>query len=245
MTSVRRHWLFPVLFLATGCATGFNRGEMETALEKGQPIFVSSQLSVEEIERLRPQISLPIRVAVAPPTVTYHGWYGREDFETWSPDEVAEIQAWEAPLREAGVVKDLIIIPALLREECRWNNDPSCALRANRAAAARIQADALLVISFATGVDEYANIASVLNLTIVGMWIVPGHHRDALTIAEGAILDNRNEYLYAFARGEGKDGIVRPLVYADNSKVIVSSRLNALHAFGQDLIANASQLKTR
>lgn len=103
----------------------------------------------------------------------------------------------------------------------------------------------MLVVSFATGVDEYANLASVLNLTLVGMWVVPGHHRDALTIAEGAILDNRNEYLYAYARGEGQDRIIRPWVYADNWKVIVSSRLSALHAFGQDLIANASQLKTR
>jgi len=217
---------------------------MESALREGGPLFVSSPLSVEEIEGLRPQVSLPIRVAVAPSSVSYRRWWGSQELGTWGPGESAEIQSWEAPLKQAGVVKELILLPSLLIEECRWD-DPGCALRTNRAAAARVQADALLIINLATAVDEYANPASFLNLTLAGMWVVPGHHRDALTIVEGAMLDNRNEYLYAFARGEAEERIIRPFVYADSWKVVSLSRLKALQVFGQQFIANASQLKTR
>lgn len=73
----------PILaLLAVGCSLqkGFNRGEMESALRSANPMFVSSTLTVEEIEKLKPQINLPVRLAVAPPTVstTYARWRGDE-----------------------------------------------------------------------------------------------------------------------------------------------------------------------
>jgi hypothetical protein len=230
--------------LALGCSTGFSRGEMESSLRASNPSYVSSGLTVEEVEKLRPQIKLPVRLAVAPPTVSYRRWWGSADLGTWSPEEIAEIESWEEPLRSAGVVADLIILPSSLVEQC-LSDDPACSLRAQRAAAARVQADALLLINLATAVDEYANPASVLNITIVGMWLAPGHHRDALTIAEGVMIDNRNEYLYAFARGEGETHTVRPLVYADAWKAVRPSRLKALAAFGEEIVAQVSQLSTR
>ena len=59
------------------------------------------------------------------------------------------------------------------------------------------------------------------------------------------MLDNRNEFLYVFARGEGELSIVRPLVYADSQKAIDPSRIQALQAFGKNLVRRASKLKTR
>ena len=230
--------------LMLGCSTGFSRGEMDSSLRASNPSYVSSGLTVEEIEKLKPQIKLPITLAVAPPTVSYRRWWGSQDLGTWSPEEIAEIESWEIPLTGAGVVTDLIILPSSLDEQCSWD-DPGCQLRAQRAAAARVQADALLFINLATAVDEYANPASALNITIVGMWLVPGHHRDALTIAEGVMIDNRNEYLYAFARGEGETHTVRPLVYADSWKAVRPSRLKALASLGEELVKRASQLVTR
>jgi hypothetical protein len=229
--------------LVLACSSGFSRGEMESAVSAAKPVYTSSGLSVEELEKLKPQVALPIRLAVAPPNVTYQDWRARS-LDVWSPDEVAVIERWKAPLSEAGVVSDLLILPSGLVEQCEWR-DPGCKLRVNREAAARLQADALLMLSIATDLDEYVNPLSVLNITIVGMWLAPGHHRSALTIIEGVMLDNRNEYLYAFARGEGQSSIVRPLVYADAYKAIEPSRIAALKAFGEDFVARASQLRTR
>lgn len=132
----------------------------------------------------------------------------------------------------------------MLVETCR-PDDPGCGLRARRAAAARVQADALLTISIVTAVDEYTNPLAFLNLTIVGMWLAPGHHCDALAMVEGAMLDNRNEYLYAFARGEAQEKLVRPLMCVESRRAVRSSRLRALQRFGREFIKQASQLRTK
>lgn len=162
---------------------------------------------MEEIERTKPQLGLPARIAVAPPT--------DGPSRTWSPDEVRVIESWAEPLR------------------------------AQRSAAARTRADALLVVNLATATDEYVNPASLLYLTIVGMWVAPGTHRDALTIAEGVLLDNRNEYLYAFARGEGENRVVRPVMFADEHAVAGASRIEALQSFGQAFVTQARGLTPR
>jgi hypothetical protein len=82
-----------------------------------------------------------------------------------------------------------------------------------------------------------------LDVTIVGLWLIPGHHRDALTIAEGVMIDNRNEYLYAYARGEAEEKTVRPFMYASSWKVVRPSRLHALQSFGREFIREAEKLK--
>jgi len=233
-----------VMLLLSGCSAkkGFNRVEMEGAVQANHPFFVSSHLTVEQIERLKSQVHLPVKLAVAPPLFSYgRGWSGRE-LNAWTPDETKEIQTWAAPLKKAGVVSELVMLPSFLIEQCQ-GNDPGCTMRVSRSAAARVQADALLLINLATSVDKYANLASLFNITIIGMWLVPGHHRDALTIAEGVMIDNRTEYLYAFSRGEAEESAILPLLYADSWNVVRTSRFRALHSFGREFIREAGQLK--
>jgi hypothetical protein len=240
-----RSWSSIVLLAAVtlaGCSQGFDRGRMDTALKLGRPTYVSGKLTVEQIEQLKPQVQLPIRLAVSPPFASYSFRWGTPS-QSWSADELAEIESWQEPLRNAGVVKELIVLPTQLVEPCK-TEEPGCMVAANRAAAARVQADALLMISLATDLDEYANPLSVLDVTIVGAWLAPGHHRDALTIAEGSMIDNRNEYLYLFARGEGQATLARPLAYASRDTPIRASRLLALQSFGRELVRHASNLRT-
>jgi len=227
-----------------GCATGYNRGEMDAALQSAKPTYVSSDLSVEEIETIQPQIKLPARIAIAPPVQAYQRWWGQGSLSTWSPEEVAVLESWQEPLRAAGVAKDVLVLPSALVRGCE-PRDTGCGLKAQRAAAARAHADALLIINLATATDEYVNPASALYLTIIGMWLVPASHRDALTVAEGVLLDNRNEYLYAFARGEGENKSIRPAMYADTAAVVNASRVEALKAFGRAFLDQARQLSVK
>jgi len=233
-----------VVLLLTGCATkkGFNRGEMTGAAQANHPLFLSSNLTVEQLEKLKSEVHFPVRLAVAPPIISYGQSWGSQEMNTWNPDETKEIESWATPLKRAGIVSDLVILPALLLEQCK-GNDQDCALRVSRSAAARTQADALLLINLASAVEKYTNQASLLDVTIIGMWLIPGHHRDALTIAEGVMIDNRNEYLYAYARGEAEEKTVRPFMYASSWKAVRPSRLRALQSFGREFIREAGQLK--
>lgn len=236
-----------VMLLLAGCATkkGFNRGEMTSAAQASHLLFfLSSNLTVEQIEQLKAQVHLPVKLAVAPPVISYgHGW-GNHELHTWNPDETREIESWAGPLKKAGVVSELVILPSFLIEQCK-GNDPGCALRVSRSAAARVQADALLLINLASNVEKYTNQASLLDVTIIGLWLVPGHHRDALTIAEGVMIDNRSEYLFAYARGEAEEKTVRPFMYASSWKAVRPSRLHALQSFGKEFIREAVQLNSK
>jgi len=231
-----------VMLTLLGCSTGYNRGALDAELREAKPTYVSGDLTVEQIEAMKAQLPLPARIAVAPPTATGGRWRS-VPLETWSPREVAVIESWREPLRAAGVADDLVVLPAALIQDCD-SRDHGCRLKAQRVGAARVHADALLVVNLASATDEYVNPASALYVTIVGMWLVPGTHRDVLTIAEGVLLDNRNEYLYAFARGEGESRIVRPIMYANTSAVMEDSRVAALESFGRAFVEQARQLRS-
>ena len=238
----RARWLGAMLAVSLcGCSTGYNRGAIDAALLEAKPTYTSTDLSMEEIERLNAQLVLPARIAVAPPLAAPR-WRGAA-VDTWTPEEVAVIDSWLEPLRAAGIAKELIVLPSALVPECAADQERGCRQRAQRAAAARLHADALLVLNLATSTDEYVNPASVLYLSIAGMWVVPATHRDALTITEGVLLDNRNEYLYAFARGEGERRAVRPAMYVDTDAVVQASRIAALESFGRAFVAEARQLR--
>ena len=232
------------LVAVMGCATGYNRGEMNAALQSAKPTYVSSDLSVEDIERMKPQLKLPARIAIAPPIQADQRWWGQDALSTWSPEEVAVLESWQEPLRAAGIADELLVLPSALVKDCE-PRDAVCRLNAQRSAAARAHADALLIVNLATATDEYVNPASVLYITIVGMWLVPASHRDALTVAEGVLLDNRNEYLYAFARGEGEKKSIRPAMYADTLAVVNASRVEALKSFGVAFLDQARQLSVK
>lgn len=216
------------------CSTGYSQGEMERELAEAKLAYTSRELTIEQIDALRPQVPLPARIAIAPPPGAWS--------HSWTPAELEILESWEEPLRKAGVASQLLILPEALVRSCSQQSD-FCRTEEARLAAVRAHADAILILNFASDTDEYANPASLLYLTIVGMWLVPGTHRDALTIVDGVLLDSRNEYLYAFARGQGESKSVRPLIYADSGTARSESRAEALRAFGKAFIAQASQLR--
>jgi hypothetical protein len=224
-----------IVFLAIGCSSGFNRGEMQSALRAANPVFTSSR--VEEVEALQPQISLPFSIAVTQPLGSSVG--------DWSSEDISQIKSWGTALAKAGVASKLDVIPAsLVRGDC-WRGHGSCSLEPFREAAARLGADTLLLLTESSAVDPYVNPLSILNLTIIGMWIAPGHHRDALDMIEGVLIDNRNEYLYVTAQSEAEAEQVRPFAYTDEGAVQRAARLAALESFGREFVSQASQLKSQ
>jgi rhombotail lipoprotein len=223
---------------ALGCSSGFQRVAMERELQEDRRI-VFDDWDVAQVEQLRPQIQFPIRLAVVPPDHHAHRYW--QDSRESLKGEQEELDALGEQLKKDGIVSAFMIIPRMLIDMTPPQGSP---VKSIRVAAARMQADAVLIMRSVTDVDSYINPLGVLDLTIVGMWLVPGHHKDALTIVEGMVIDNRNQFLYFAGSAEGTGSTFGPLSVIEERDAVRESRLNALHAFGERLAREARQARS-
>ena len=215
-----------------GCSTGFSRMDMEKELQAEQRIVFDDE-DILKIEQLKPQIQFPIRLAVVPP--------GRVSPRYWqegsAKGEHEELMALGDQLKKEGIVSSFTVIPQILLQ------GPENSIKAIRLAAARMGADAVLILRSVTDVDSYVNPLSVLNVTIVGLWLAPGHHTEALTMVEGMVIDNRNQFLYFAGSAEGLGSTCGPALVIQNRDAVGESRRNALRSFGEVLVKEARQAK--
>jgi rhombotail lipoprotein len=221
---------------AAGCAAEFPRTEMQRELEQDGRQILVDDADVLHAGQVRPQLPLPFRMAVVPPSMmNSHRWGVPEELE----GERKEIAAWGDRLRAEGVITDLVIIPQMLVRV--GNNHPEF-YRQLRVAAARLGADALLILNSVSDVDSYVNPLAVLDITIVGMFVVPGHHKDALTMVEGIMVDNRNQFVYLALSAEGTGTTCGTLVSLQERSAIQKSRVAALKNFGDQLVTEARRV---
>ena len=209
--------------------------DMSNRLERGMGGIPTTQYSdaqtVEEIRKLRPQAQLPLKIAVMPP----HRWQGM------SLNERKVIDEWSEELKEIGFIRSLEIVPKSLIPSCGYKSEGSCYLDQSRAAAARLGADAILFLNDSTVTDSYVNPASILNLTIVGMWIIPAHHRESFSVYEAALFDVNNGYLYAVKEGRGQSKTARPFMYVEYDTGQEEARIKALNEVGAKLLESAKE----
>lgn len=219
-----------MLICLAACAPTKNiKTGMYAKLPSQKPQF--TEASLEEIAKLKPQINPPIKIAVAQPT----------GVEEWSSEEIQEIESWLPELKTAGLASDLVVIPNSLKQGCYYNTS-DC----SRTAAAKLQADAVISIGYSVVTDKYLNPLSFLNLSLVGMWIAPGHHRDSYAVFDAALVDTKNGYIYGIARGEGEVKTIRPYMYADSDTGQSEARLQALKALGKQVVEKVNVfLKTK
>jgi rhombotail lipoprotein len=227
-----------IALTAVGCAGAFDREAMSVALQEERKLF-SDDDDVTKIDQLKPQLKLPFRLAVVPPIqVTNHYWH---DPRGMMEGERDEIMAWGEKLKKEGIVSEFTMIPNMLLELGADRNRHSY-IKAVRVAAARLQADAVLFLRSVTDTDSYANVLAFLDITIVGMFLIPGHQREALTILEGMVIDNRNQYIYFAASVEGTGSATAPLALFAKGDAVAESRRNALRAFGDQLLRDGRRV---
>lgn len=225
-----KKFVLPCVLCLAACSPSQNiKTGMYAKLPHQKPQFSTS--SLEKIVELKPQINPPIKIAVAQPA----------GVAEWSSAEIQEIESWLSPLKTAGLASDLVVIPNALKQDCYYNAD-DC----SRTSAAKLQADAVLSIGYSVVTDKYLNPLSFLNITVVGLWIAPGHHRDSYAVLDAALVDTNNGYIYAIARGEGEAKQIRPYMYADSGTGQSEARLQALKSVGKQIVEKAKViLKTK
>jgi rhombotail lipoprotein len=201
--------------MAPGCMTGFNR---EALAVKFQKAGVGADEEISKIQALRPQTQFPCKVAV----------YMADDGSfRWTQQDKALLEKWSGDLIKDGVITELIFINDMFASG-------ESTLKELRAAAAKYGADVLLTIRGATDMDEYVNPASILNVTVVGAYVAPGHHRDALMMIRGALIDVNNGFLYATSESEGEGRTIRPYFLTDRKSAIEMAKQEAFPAFYED-----------
>lgn len=251
MKSIHHLLVAVTLFLQAACAaTATNVSPMQVRSELDEMAIEFDDLSIEEILSKRSQLTIPFRLAVAPPIrrepkhVIYRD---TPKLELWSSEEVAQIEAWGKRAKQAGLISELVLMPsALLRPGWEHDKDHNQLLRV-RTAAARQQADAVLILNSVTGVEESYNALAILDLTIVTGFFLPGHKLESFSAIEAMVIDVRNEFLYFSARGEASTGghFAQFDRHTFTAKQNSKARLQALESVGEQLMAKTASFAGR
>lgn len=223
--------------MSVGCSRGFHRTDLQDQLRSGAPEFASDQpgevITADDIKAAfaaRPQLKKPFRLAI----------YFDNPGARWSEHERMGLQRAGDRLQELKVISDYLLLTDLLVDgNAPLNHTNGQAGRQRfaqiRLAAAKANADAVLVVRKAADVDRYSNPFSLLYLTVIGFYVAPGSNADALVMVEGALVDVRNGVVYASAQAEGEDSIIRPLAYLENDDVVRGASNKAMDAFAKEI----------
>jgi hypothetical protein len=223
--------------LGLGCSASFDRASLREEVA-GESMQVKGG-DIEAILKTRPQLPSPFRLAI---------YFSPLDSQLeWNKDERAAIRQAARELEEKGIVSDIFFVPEHLVGYDRHRRDRRSLdeqRRCVRLAAARHRSDAVLIVRAAADVDSYVNPLSALYLTIVGLWIAPGTHTEALVLVDGTLWDVRNEFLYMSVSTEGEGGTVRPEMYARERDAITVARKKAVKSLADEIVQLAADATT-
>ncbi len=213
---------FVVPFLMMGCAQGMDRNALHERLNDGS--LQTSDAGIADVRGLKPQLQFPCRIAL-------YLKPGQHDWR-WTPEDKAAMQQWAAELKREGIASDVFPLPELVVN----NSDGKTDVKGLRLAAARCGADALFVIHGAAQTDSYKNFATVLDLTIIGGYVIPSSHRDSLFMIEGVLIDVDNGYIYTAVQAEGEGKIIRPSFVIEDKDAVAKGKAKALKQFGNEVM---------
>jgi hypothetical protein len=205
-----------------GCFTtkGFINRALPGVRLQDDPIS-SVDEDITKVESLRPQITFPCRVAI------FFDQSGNGNWR-WTVKDKAELENYGKHLESAGVASDVFIMSPMLFQS---NGDKAVSWKQLRVAAAMHGADMLCVIQGGSNTNTYKNPAAVLNLTIVGGYIVPTAHCDALLTIQAKMIDVRTGFLFAGIEAEGEGHIVQPKFIMEEHNAVEKAKRRAFASF--------------
>jgi rhombotail lipoprotein len=225
-----------LVFALGGCVAskGFDRGILRDSL--GQNV---TEQDIKAVLELKPQLPSPFKLGVY---FNYSGSNYRRAF--WTDTEINALLVYTNQLKEAGIVSDISVISDATVQVSRSTFNNGIGLKGLRLAAARYGADALLIVNDASSVDRYNNPAAFFYWTIVGAYLVPGTHSDALVMIKASLWDVRNEYLYATEEAEGIAKRMGPAFVIEDVDSVDQAKKIAIEDFGKKFTERLIRLNT-
>ncbi len=215
-----------VLLNMSGCSSsrGLNRQALQESFHE-HPDVVTDQ-DIASTLALQGHLPAPYRLAI---------FYKHKDFPgsptlrkvDWVSADAERIQRALEPVKEEGILQQSFLLAN--------STVQGTTFRDIRLAAARYNADAILVIDGAAAVDRYNNGRAWWYATGLGAYIAHGTESHALFMMEGTLWDVRSGYLYGTQTAEGETTLMGPASSLEDKDAIAEAKDVALERFGKEL----------
>jgi len=216
--------------LTVGCAVVGWDPTFQTTLAE-----TAAQTEVERLLALKPKQPVPARVLLFELPSS-----GRSKMR--SPLKLLELrkvtgERMRRALEGTGIFRSVDFLPEiLLPSELPVN------LRALRIAAARMQADAILVYSTEAGYESKPNNWCALYLTLIGAFFAPGTDYTSMAVSKAVLLDVPTGYIYFAAQGYGTKSARGPVARMDAEQLEYDARLTSLTELSADVARRVTAL---
>lgn len=164
-----------------------------------------------------------------------------------SPIPSAEAEAWVALVKESGPVYGSFepISPLLAGFSAGDDDAVQSVIDQIRIGAARQHVDAVLIYEVGSSREDAGSILSVLDLTIVGAWVVPSRSIGGKAMASALLIDVRNGYPYGTASASAEEsGISTNVGSTDRSvRLAQQAQLGAVRNLATETEAMLAKLK--
>ena len=210
--------LIIVLILSvTSCASsrGFDRGNLRGQFTDQK---IVTEKDIKKALELKPQLPNPFKLAIYFSTPNSE-WRYRYAWN-WLGEDKDKLLEIKNDLKPKNIISDVIVINDSIVEGTHN--------KAIRLAAARVGADAVVVINGVSDVDRYNNNLGFAYFLLITPFFIPGTEADALFMTNASMWDVRNQYLYLSVETEGMANEAKPAFYIDEDRVIKAANQKLL-----------------
>jgi DNA-binding transcriptional regulator YiaG len=140
------------------------------------------------------------------------------------------------PLQREGIVADTF----LLADSTIHGYD----IQKIRQAAARYDADAVLIVEGVGAVDRHNNGYAAWYVTLIGAYFAPGTVSDALVMIHSSLWNARSERLYTTQTAEGRSTLTGSAVSLEDGQALAQAKTAALVELGKRTVDEWRQSRT-
>lgn len=229
------YWTVLLMLLAGGCAGSaeFDRTAMRATLGTAEIPDAQPVSTVAHADMPNPPH--PLRLAL---------YFVERDMPIrhnirmakWMDGDKDALMKGLTPLHREGIVADTF----LLADSTIHGYD----VQKIRKAAARYDADAVLIVEGVGSVDRHNNGYAAWYVTLIGAYVAPGTVSDALVMIHSSLWDARAERLYATQTVEGRSTLTGPAVSLEDDQALAQAKTAALIELGKRTVDEWRRSKT-
>jgi len=145
----------------------------------------------------------------------------------WVSADANRVQQALKPMQEEGILQQTFLLAN--------STVQGRTLRDIRLAAARYNADAILIIDGASAVERYNNGHAVWYATGIGAYFAHGTESHALFMVKGTLWDVRTGALYGTQTADGETTLIGPAPSLDDKAAVAEAKDVAMARFGREL----------